>query len=324
MKLGLFTACLPTWNLERIAETAAACGFDALELAAWPTTVGRSFQATHVPVTSMTEEEVAGIRAVLDRWQLEVSSLGYYGNNLHPDPETRAAVGTHLRLVIDAAEKLGVGLVGTFIGRDWHLSVPENRVLAEKVMPPLVEYAAERNVQLMIENCPMEGWHPDGYPANIAYSPELWRWMIDTLGLRLNWDPSHLLWMGIDPVETIAEFAPAIVHTQAKDVQIFPRQRNRYGVFGTTQKEGNPWRTGWWRYRVPGRGEVDWSGVVDALYDHGYTGAVSVEHEDPVWGGDPERVWDGLRIAYHTLRPLVPAEAGRGGDTLLSTKKGQE
>ncbi len=56
--------------------------------------------------------------------------------------------------------------------------------------------------KLMIENCVMEGWHPDGYPGNLAYSPELWEWMFD-LGLWLNFDPSHLLWIGIDPVAAL-------------------------------------------------------------------------------------------------------------------------
>lgn len=324
MKLGMFTACLPSWDLERIAVKAAESGFETLELAVWPMSTGRNFQAAHLPVSHLNDEDVDRTRALMERCGLGISSLGYYGNNLHPDDAIRAGVANHLRQVIGAAARLDVTLVGTFIGRDCRLSVPENRVLAEAVMPPLVEYAQERGVQLMVENCPMEGWHPDGYPGNIAYSPELWTWMIEKLGLRLNWDPSHLLWMGIDPLETIAEFAPFIVHTQAKDVQVFPGARNRYGVFGTTEKDGNPWRTGWWRYRVPGRGDVDWPAVVDALYDHGYAGAVSVEHEDPVWGGSPDRVWDGLRIAHQTLRPLIVAPQVQPDNKPARLTKGPE
>ena len=74
---------------------------------------------------------------------------------------------------------------------------------AEKIFPELVEYAGERDVRIIIENCVMEGWHPDGYPGNLAYSPELWEWMFD-LGLYLNFDPSHLLWLGIDEPPKIA------------------------------------------------------------------------------------------------------------------------
>jgi sugar phosphate isomerase/epimerase len=178
------------------------------------------------------------------------------------------------------------------------------------VFPEFVEYAGERGVKIIIENCVMEGWHPDGYPGNIAYSPELWEWMFG-LDLYLNWDPSHLIWIGIDPVTTIAPYIDRIVHAQAKDIQIDPAARNRYGVFGTVRKDGDPWKTGWWRYRIPGRGQVDWNGIVDGLYEAGFTGTLSVEHEDPLWGGDAEHVIEGLRIAHGVLRPLIsPGDLG--------------
>ena len=57
----------------------------------------------------------------------------------------------------------------------------------------------------------------------------------------------------------------------------------------------------------PGRGQVDWSRLVDALYQGGFDGVLSVEHEDPVWGGTEEKVEIGLRIAHRTLRPLIVA-----------------
>ena len=44
---------------------------------------------------------------------------------------------------------------------------------------------------------------------------------------------------------------------------------------------------GWWRYRIPGLGQVDFRRYVDALYEGGFDGVLSVEHEDPVWGGTP-------------------------------------
>jgi sugar phosphate isomerase/epimerase len=98
------------------------------------------------------------------------------------------------------------------------------------------------------------------------------------------------------------------VHAQAKDVELDPRARNRYGVFGTVDKGGNPWKTGWWRYRVPGRGQVDWPRVVDRLYEAGFDGVLSVEHEDPLWGGTEPKVLQGLTIAQQTLRPLIVPE----------------
>ncbi|WP_224391231.1 sugar phosphate isomerase/epimerase [Pseudonocardia sp. ICBG1293] len=304
MKLGMLTACLPSWSLDSIAAFAARTGYEALEVACWPATGGRDFEAAHLPVAALDAAVVDATRATMDEHALEISALAYYENNLHPDRARRAEIHEHLRSTIDAAAVLGVPYAGTFIGRDPARSVPDNMREAERVMAPLVEYAGERGVLLVIENCVMEGWHPDGYPGNIAYSPELWEWMF-SLGLYLNWDPSHLMWIGIDPLETILPYADRIVHAQAKDIELDPRARNRFGAFGTVDKGDDPWATGWWRYRVPGRGQVDWSGVVDRLYEAGFTGTLSVEHEDPLWGGTDDRVLRGLEIAHRTLRPLV-------------------
>ncbi|GHJ35493.1 hypothetical protein Sm713_11020 [Streptomyces sp. TS71-3] len=244
--------------------------------------------------------------ALLDAHGLELSSLAYYENNLHPDPIRRAEIHDHLKAAVDAAALLGVPYVGTFIGRDWTRPVDANLADAETVFAGIVDYAGERDVRIIIENCVMEGWHPDGYPGNLAYSPELWEWMF-SLGLYLNWDPSHLTWLGIDPVRTIAPYADRIVHAQAKDLEILPGAIDRYGFFGKSVHRPEPWDTGWWRYRVPGRGQVDWRTVVDALYEHGFTGTLSVEHEDPVWSGSEAKIKQGLEIARRTLRPLIVA-----------------
>ncbi|MEU6251583.1 hypothetical protein [Streptomyces sp. NPDC047043] len=96
-----------------------------------------------------------------------------------------------------------------------------------------------------------------------------------------------------------------IVHAQAKDLQILPGTVDRYGFFGKAVQRNDPWDTGWWRYRVPGRGQIDWNAVVDALYENGFTGTLSVEHEDPVWSGTEEKVKTGLEIAHRTLRSLM-------------------
>jgi sugar phosphate isomerase/epimerase len=303
MQLGFFTACLPGLSLDEVAGWAAANGYDALEVAAWPALGDRSFTATHIDVANVGEGEADRVRGLFDGHGLTLSSLGYYDNNLHPDPAERTAVNEHVLACIDAAAALGCPTVGTFVGRDPTKPVADNLREAEEVFRPLVDRAGERGVKLIIENCVMEGWHPDGYPGNLAYSPELWEWMF-SLGLQLNFDPSHLLWLGIDPVEAVRPYLDRIPHAQAKDVETDPGRRNRYGVFGKALRE-DPWDAGWWRYRVPGLGEVDWRRLVDAMYEGGFDGALSVEHEDPVWGGDADRVKAGLEIAQRTLRPLI-------------------
>jgi sugar phosphate isomerase/epimerase len=306
VKLGFLTACLPGRSLADICAWAAGEGFDALEVAAWPDLGDRPFTATHVVVDGFGDPEATAVRELFGAHGLDLSSLAYYDNNLHPDPTERDAINTHVHRCIDAAALLGCPTVGTFVGRDPSRTVSENLREAESVFAPLVDHAGEAGVKIVIENCVMEGWHPDGYPGNLAYSPELWEWMF-SIGLYLNYDPSHLVWMGIDPVEAVKPYIDRIPHAQAKDIEVDPRSRNRYGWPGKAVDRENPWDVGWWRYRVPGLGQVDWPRLVDALYEGGFEGVLSVEHEDPVWGGSEEKVELGLKIAHRTLRPLVVA-----------------
>lgn len=228
MKLGFLTACLPGRSLEQICAWAVAEGFEALEVAAWPDLGDRPFIATHLAVDGFDQGQADTTREMFAGYGLECSSLAFYDNNLHPDPDERAAINQHVRHCIDAAAKLGCPTVGTFVGRDPNRSVAENLREAEEVFRPLVDQAGEAGVSIIVENCVMEGWHPDGYPGNLAYSPELWEWMF-SLGLYLNYDPSHLLWMGIDPVTALKPYIDRIPHAQAKDIELEPAKRTRYG-----------------------------------------------------------------------------------------------
>jgi sugar phosphate isomerase/epimerase len=304
MKLGFLTACLPKLSLEEIADWAVAHGYESLEVAAWPDLGERPFIATHLNVENLSPDYLSDVKNIFNSRGIELSSIAFYDNNLHPDQKTRDDVNNHVLKCIDAAAALGVETVGTFVGRDWNKPVRENLAMAVDVFKPLVSHANSKGVKIIIENCVMEGWHPDGYPGNLAYSPELWEWMFE-LGLYLNFDPSHLVWMGIDPVKAIKPYLSHIPHAQAKDIQIDLARRDHFGFPGKAVRRDNPWDVGWWRYRVPGLGDVDWRRLIDEMYDGGFTGTLSVEHEDPVWGGTEEKVKVGLKVAYDTLRPLI-------------------
>jgi sugar phosphate isomerase/epimerase len=306
MKLGLLTACLPWLPLDKVAAWASGAGYEALEVAAWPTNSPHIHHAAHLDVAAFTADDAEAVRELLIRHNLTLTAVTYCENNLHANEAERGRIHRHLRACVDTAAALGVPYVGTFIGRDVTRSVADNLKLAEEHLPPLVEYAADRGVRLLAENCPMEGWHPNGYPGNLAYSPELWDWMFD-LGFHLTYDPSHLPWLGIDPFDALdhALRHGMVAHVQAKDIEIDEDARTRYGIFGKTVGRTSPTDVGWWRYRVPGRGQLDWNRIIDILYTAGYDGAVAVEHEDPVWGGTLEKTQQGLRIAAHTLHPLI-------------------
>jgi sugar phosphate isomerase/epimerase len=153
MKLGLLTAPFPRRSLKQVAAWASSEGFEMLEVACWPAAGGerRRYAGTsHIDVSSV---DVGAVRDVLDRNGLEVSSLAYYPNNLHPDPAERRAANAHLKKVIDAAAKLDVDVVGTFIGRDKTRNVPDNFREFKKVWPRLVDHAESRGVKIAIENC---------------------------------------------------------------------------------------------------------------------------------------------------------------------------
>jgi sugar phosphate isomerase/epimerase len=304
LKLGFLTACLPKLSLAEIADWAVLQGYESLEVAAWPDLGERPFIATHLNVENSSPEYFKSVKTIFDSRGIELSSIAFYDNNLHPNQSVRDGVNAHVMKCIDAAAALGVDTVGTFIGRDWNKPVRENLAIAADVFAPLVSYANSKSVKIIIENCVMEGWHPDGYPGNLAYSPELWEWMFG-LGLYLNFDPSHLVWMGIDPVKAIKPYLDRIPHAQAKDIQIDLSRRDHFGFPGKAVQRDNAWDVGWWRYRVPGLGDVDWRRLIDEMYDGGFTGTLSVEHEDPVWGGTEEKVKVGLKVAYDTLRPLI-------------------
>ena len=97
MKLGLLTAPFPRRSLEQVAAWAAGEGFEMLEVACWPAAGGerRRYAGTsHIDVSRL---DAGAVRDVLDRHGLEISSLAYYPNNLHPDPAERRAANTHLQ-----------------------------------------------------------------------------------------------------------------------------------------------------------------------------------------------------------------------------------
>ena len=112
---------------------------------------------------------------------------------------------------------------------------------------------------------------------------------------------------GHRPVQALRPYVDRVAYAQAKDIEVFPERRNRYGWPGRALERPDPWDVGWWRYRVPGLGQVDWTRVVDTLHEGGFDLVLSVEHEDPVWGGTEERIETGLRVAHRTLRPLIVA-----------------
>ena len=301
MKLGLLTAAFPTLSLEQIAHWAHNHGFEALEIACWPSGEGERRRYAGVSHINVESFDPAGVRDLLRMYNLEISALAYYPNNLDPDADARKAANEHLMRVIEAAQRLEVGIVGTFVGRDQHRSVAGNLEDFRRVWPPLVRFARDHDVKVAIENCPMI-FSADEWPGgrNLAYSPALWREMFELIpddNFGLNFDPSHLVWQFIDYTRAVREFGPRIFHVHAKDMEVDRDGLYQHGVMSLG--------VGWQVPRLPGLGEVRWDRFISALYAAGYDWVVSVEHEDRKFEGDLELVQRGFLLARNALRPLI-------------------
>jgi len=307
MKLGFLTACLPDMGLEELIRWASEYGFQMLELAAWPVESDRDYQARQIDAANFNKEDAIRVKELFSKYNIGISAMAYYDNNLHPDSKSRQNYLEHLKKVIDTASLLEVELVGTFVGSRPDKSPTENLKEIGQVFRNLVKYAVDKNVKLMIENCPMENWVQFGLPGNFAYSPELWEALFNEVSdsnFGLNFDPSHLYWLGIDYIRAVKDFAPRIFHAHAKDTEILDEGQYKYGLFGR-QINPVPWKSGWWRYRMPGFGEIDWMRFITTLQEYGYDSTLSIEHEDPVWEGSEEKVKTGLQLGLKHLSQFV-------------------
>ncbi len=131
----------------------------------------------------------------------------------------------------------------------------------------------------------IEGW-PGKHPhfSHLACNPEGYRRLIDEVGsdvLGINFDPSHLIRMGIDSVRFLEEFVGHVCHVHAKDTELL--DENRYEI-GHTQAAMFPDNYSFgglsWRYTLPGHGVARWTRMFQMLQQGGYRGVVCIEHED--------------------------------------------
>ncbi|HEX5012684.1 MAG TPA: sugar phosphate isomerase/epimerase [Candidatus Limnocylindrales bacterium] len=302
MRLGFLTAPFPDTPLMEVADWAAEARFEVLEIACWPRRTGpdRRYSGTsHIDVSDLSRGQARDIRAEIESKGLAISGLGFYPNPLHPDPRHRESVIGHLKLVIEAAEKMDISLVNTFMGGDGAKNHDDNWAEALRVWPDIVAFANDHGRKITLENCPMlfsdDEW-PGGH--NIATTPRMWRRILEQWGgaIGLNFDPSHLVLQMIDIGRFLKEFGPHVLHYQAKDMMI-----DRDGLY---ERGIMSMGMGWQIPRIPGLGEVDWGLVHGELYRQGYAGDCIIEHEDRSFEGTDEKVKQGFLIARDVLRPL--------------------
>ncbi len=301
IKFGLLTAILDGWTFEEAVDIAAEMGFKCLEVACWP--AGKA-ERRYAGVSHIDAERVltddAYAKHVLDvakAKNIQISSLAFYPNTMDPNIEKREAAIAHLKALIKASAKLGVGMVTTFIGKDQYKTVEENIELFKQIWPDIISLAESCGVKVGIENCPMlfgEDQWPGG--QNLMCTPTIYRRLFEIIpspNFGLNFDPSHYVWQQLDYLKTIYEFRDRLFHIHFKDIKLYPDKLADCGVLAYPLDYMSP--------KIPGQGDVNWSAFISALNDIRYDGYAVIEVEDKAFEGSREDILSSIRLSKHYL-----------------------
>ncbi len=281
MKLGFLTRLT-----EDECKLAARIGYDCIE-------AREQWELEDLKDDEFVKAETEKIIAMLEQSALSISAIAVY----RPGPFDRQERIERYSLCMKMCQALGVEVIATLTGGDPSKSLEENLEDFEAVFSEVARRAGAEGIRIAFENWPgLKGRFPPIGTVNFCFTPAVWRQMferVDSEWIGLEFDPSHLVWQSIDWQEALKEFMGKVHHVHAKDVEIVSERLAADGIFSA----------GWWRYRLPGYGEVDWHKFTSMLKEGGYEGAICVEHEDPVFSG--ARREEGLRKAHEYLRPLV-------------------
>lgn len=301
INFGLLTAILDGWSFEESVEFAAKQGFRCLEVACWPAGKAERRYAgvSHIDAERVLsdDEYCAYIKELLKKYDMRISSLAFYPNTMDPDLNKRNAAIEHLKALIKASDKLGVGMVTTFIGRDQHKTVEENIELFREIWPPIIELAEQHNVKVAIENCPML-FGRDQWPAgqNLMCTPVIFRKLFEMIPSKcfgINFDPSHYVWQGMDYIKTVHDFKDRIFHVHFKDIKVYPEKLAECGVLAYPLDYMSP--------KLPGLGDVDWGAFVSALNDIRYNGDAVIEVEDKAFESCREDILKSVMLSKRYL-----------------------
>ena len=328
--ITLFTGQWADLPLEDMCRKASDFGYQGIELACW----GDHFE---VDKANADPNYAGAKRDLLDRYDLQCHAISahlvgqavcdriderhkaivppYVWGDGDPAGVNRRAA-EEMKNTARAAQRLGVGVVNGFTGSSiWHLlysfppvsdkMIEDGFKLFADRWNPILDVFAECGVRFALEV----------HPTEIAFDLVTARRALDALDNReefgFNFDPSHLIWQGVDPVEFIREFPDRIYHMHVKDAIV--TLNGRSGILGSHLNFGDSGRG--WDFRSPGRGGVNFEEIIRALNQAGYDGPLSVEWEDS--GMEREQ---GAREAAEFLKKLDFQPSGRAFDAAFADK----
>lgn len=301
MKLGFNSAILEGCTFEEVIDFAADNGFSCVELCAWPR--GKALRkyagVTHLDVDYL---DVDYIKNYTEEKRVNISAIAYYPNPLDKDTEGSSLAIAHIKKCIEAAHRLNINLVNTFIGRNQHKTIEENLNTVQEVWKPIVEFAEDLGVKIAIENCPML-FTSDEWPGgqNLMTTPAIFRKVFDLIPNRnfgLNFDPSHFVWQQMNYIKPIYEFKERIHHIHFKDIKVYKDRLDDVGVMATPLEYISP--------KLPGLGDVNWGQYISALTDIGYCGYAVIEVEDKAFESSLKARKDSINLSKNYLRQYFP------------------
>jgi sugar phosphate isomerase/epimerase len=300
--LGVGIGCLGPVSLPEALRWAGEAGFESVEIECPPLRAAATwYQHTALNVAALDGPGRDAFVSTLEKAGLKTSALAYRANLLEKDPARRDPALAHLARVVETAGTLGIPVVSILAGRDPAAGLGDGLAELARRLRPAVEAAEKSGVRLALENAPKIGWQVEDLPGNVTFSAELWEKLFThlrspALGLALS--PADLVWTGADPLGLATDYFEKLFHVHAMDVEVLDLRRQDCTIL----RPGG----GWWRYRLPGLGVVDWRRLIDRLHELGYDGALAVRHEDPVWLGSLEKIKTGLGLARRHLVQFLP------------------
>ena len=189
-----------------------------------------------------------------------------------------------------------------FFPQDGHQSRRVSFDAWKEAFPPVAAEAEQRGVRIAVE-----GW-PGPNNSALAVTPETLRAMFAAVPsdhFGINFDPSHLVRVGVDYKRALAEFASRVIHVHGKDTAFDAESLYLYGNIGPSFDRTVGFGGGDWRYAIPGEGSVDWPHVCATLHKNGFEGIISLELEDFRYNGTEEGEKRGLTRARSYLAPYL-------------------